>query len=79
MIPKKLPWFERALGLASNQANQVIVGFQNEERAEGEKAKPSVVTLKRQSQVGKFLNKSRTVFYQFTAAGERHRLSIYHR
>ena len=57
MIPKKLPWFERALGLASNQANQVIVGFQNEERAEGEKAKPSVVTLKRQSQVGNFLNK----------------------
>ena len=57
MIPKKLTWSDRALELASNQANRVIVGFQNEERAEGEKAKPSVVTLKRQSQVGNFLNK----------------------
>ena len=48
MIPKTLTW---ALGLASNQANGVTIELQNEERAEGEKAKPSVVTLKRQSQV----------------------------
>ena len=74
MIPKKLTWSERAYGLTSNQANRVIVGFQNEERAEGEKAKPLVVTLKRQSQVGKVKGGS---FYQFTAAGGGHLLSIY--
>ena len=90
MIPKKLTWSERAYGLTSNQANRVIVGFQNEERAEGEKAKPSVVTLKRQSQVGKFLSKSREALLSIYSSrwgasfinlslGERHRLSIYHR
>ena len=74
MVPKKLTWAERAPGLASNHANRLIVGFQNEERAEEEKAKPSVVTLKRQSQVGKVKGGS---FYQFTAAGGGHLLSIY--
>ena len=77
MIPKKLTWSERALGLASNQANRVIVGFQNEERAEGEKAKPSVVTLKRQSQVGKFLNKSKEVLLSIYSSRWGHLISIY--
>ena len=79
MITKKLTWSERAFGLASNQPNRVIVGFQNEERAEGEKAKPSVVTLKRQSQVGKSFNKFRPALLSIYSSSERHRLSIYHR